>query len=286
MRQAPFFLTGAPKSGTTWLGKLLDAHPEISCRGEACVHHFGQRLVEACKGYNELLAKRRAVITDSNDFPQMPWPDVMTLMRTFIELRFTAIADSRKLGLRFLGEKDPEHALHLASLDKLFPEAKFIHIIRDGRGVFISAWHHNVRSKDANLERLGFDDFLDITAQEWASRVRRAREAGALLGNRYCEVRYEDLVADPAMWMGRILAFLGAGADEATVQACIEAASFEKLAQGRKAGEEDKTSFFRKGDPEDWRNHLSEAQVRRFDALSGGLLGELGYKTEAAPKGR
>ena len=195
MRHAPFFLTGAPKSGTTWLGKLLDAHPEISCRGEACVHHFGLRLVEAAKSYNELLAKRQAVVTDSNDFPQMKWADVLTMMRTFIELRLRAIADPAKPGLRFLGEKDPEHAMHFANLGKLFPEAKFIHILRDGRGVFVSAWHHNVRSKDVNLERLGFDDFLQITAREWADRVRRAREAGKQLGDRYFEVRYEDLAA-------------------------------------------------------------------------------------------
>jgi hypothetical protein len=279
MQQAPFFLTGAPKSGTTWLGKLLDAHPEISCRGEACVHHFGQRLVEACKSYNDLLARRRAVITDSNDFPQLPWPDVMTLMRVFMELRLKAIADPAQAGLRFLGEKDPEHALHFKELDQLFPEAKFIHIIRDGRGVFISAWHHNVRSKDVNLQRLGFDDFLGITAREWADRVRRAREAGKRLGTRYFEVRYEDLVAGPTHWMSRVLGFLGAEAGEATLQACIEAASFEKLSRGRKPGEEDASSFFRKGDPDDWRNQLTDAQCERFDQLSGGLLKDLGYES-------
>ena len=277
MRHTPFFLTGAPKSGTTWLGKLLDAHPEINCQGEACVHHFGQRLVEAAKSYNDLLAKRRAVVTDSNDFPPMKWPEVLTLMRTFIELRLEAIADPAKPGLRFLGEKDPEHALHFKELDQLFPAAKFIHIIRDGRGVFVSAWHHNVRSKDANLERFGFDDFLQITAKEWSDRVRRAREAGRRLGDRYFELRYEDLAAEPALWMKRTLDFLGAGSGEGTVAACVEAASFEKLSQGRKPGEEDAASFFRKGDPDDWRRQLTPAQAEAFAALAGPLLGELGY---------
>jgi hypothetical protein len=277
MKQAPFFLTGAPKSGTTWLGKLLDAHPEIGCRGEACMHHFGQRLVEAGKSYNQLLAQRRAVITDANDFPAMKFEDVLLLMRTFIELRFQSIADPAKPSLRFLGEKDPEHGLHFKELGPLFPEAKFLHIIRDGRGVFISAWHHNVRSKYEHLQDHDFDAFLDITAKEWADRVRRARGGASLLGARYFEVRYEDLVADPGTWMKRTLEFLGAATDEETVQACIEAASFEKLSQGRKAGEEDTSSFFRKGDPSDWRNHLSAAQIQRFNAHSGGLLEELGY---------
>lgn len=278
MGHALFFLTGAPKSGTTWLGKLLDAHPEISCRGEACVHHFGQRLVEAAKSYNQLLAQRKAVITDANDFPPLPFGDVLTLMRTFIELRFQSIADPAKPELQFLGEKDPEHALHFKDLGPLLPESKFIHIIRDGRGVFVSAWHHNVRSQYEHLKTHDFDAFLDLTAREWSDRVRRAREGAKLLGDRYLEVRYEDLVAAPEPKLARILAFLGAAEDGVTVRACVEAASFERLSQGRKAGEEDKTSFFRKGDPEDWRNHLSAAQIARFDQLSGGLLKDLGYK--------
>ncbi|MBS1783881.1 MAG: sulfotransferase [Acidobacteria bacterium] len=278
MGHARFFLTGAPKSGTTWLGKLLDAHPEISCRGEACVHHFGQRLVEAAKSYNQLLAQRKAVITDANDFPQLPFADVLTLMRTFLELRFQSVADPAKPGLKILGEKDPEHALHFKDLGPLLPESKFIHIIRDGRGVFVSAWHHNVRSNYEHLKTHDFDAFLDITAREWSDRVRRAREGAKLLGDRYLEVRYEDLIAAPEPELARILAFLGAVDDEATLRACVDAASFEKLSQGRKAGDEDKASFFRKGDPEDWRNHLSTAQIARFDQLSGDLLKELGYK--------
>jgi hypothetical protein len=278
MRHAPFFLTGAPKSGTTWLGKLLNAHPQISCRGEACVHHFGLRLVEASRSYNDLLAKRRAIITDSNDFPPMAWADVMTLMRRFIELRLEAIADPAKPDLRLLGEKDPEHALHFKTLDQLFPEGRFLHIIRDGRAVFVSAWHHNVRSKDANLATHSFDDFLAITAKEWADRVRRGREGGRRLGGRYFELRYEDLVAAPVDWAQRILDFLGAASDPDTVRACVEAASFEKLSQGRKPGQEDASSFFRKGLPDAWRDDLTAAQSRRFVELSGSLLEELGYR--------
>ncbi len=277
MAFSPFFLTGAPKSGTTWLGKLLDAHPEISCRGEACVHHFGLELLKACKSYSALLERRRRAVTDSNDFPDLVWPDILTMMRTFIELRLQAIADPAKADLRFVGEKDPEHAMHLPSLQKLFPEAKVIHILRDGRAVFVSAWHHNVRARDEHIDRLGFDGFLDLTAREWSERVLRARDTGRAWGERYFEVRYEDLVADPGHWFGRTLAFLGADAGPAAVSACVEAASFEKLSKGRKAGQEDAASFFRKGVPDDWKQQLSPAQIERFVQLSGTTLAQLGY---------
>lgn len=273
----PFFLTGAPKSGTTWLGKLLDAHPEISCRGEACVHHFGLELIKACKSYSALLEQRRAAVSDSNDFPDLTWFDIMALMHTFIDLRLRAIADPAKAGLKFVGEKDPEHAMHLPTLQQLYPDAKVIHIIRDGRGVFLSAWHHNVRAKDKNLDRLGFDDFLDITAKEWSQRVLLARTTGNRWGDSYFEVRYEDLVADPANWFARILTFLGAESSAATVAACTDAASFEKLSQGRKAGQEDASAFFRKGLPDDWRDRLTPAQIARFVRLSGTALPSFGY---------
>ncbi len=278
MTYAPFFLTGAPKSGTTWLGRLLDAHPEISCRGEACVHHFGLRLVESAKSYNELLVKRRQAITDSNDFPAMPWSDVLVLMRRFVQLRLEAIADPAKPKLRFLGEKDPEHALHMKTLGELFPEAKVLHILRDGRAVFVSAWHHNVRSKDPNLATHGFDDFLDITAREWSDRVRRGRGGAQILGPRYFELRYEDLLQQPETWAAKVFAFIGASADSEVVRHCVDAASFEKLSQGRKRGEGDANSFFRKGLADDWKQELSAAQTQRFGQLSGGLLGELGYE--------
>jgi Sulfotransferase family len=277
MTFSPFFLTGAPKSGTTWLGKLLDAHPQINCRGEACVHHFGLELIKACRSYSTLLEQRRMAVTDSNDFPDLAWPDIMAMMRTFIDLRLRAIVDPAKTGLKFVGEKDPEHAMHLPTLQKLYPDARLIHIIRDGRGVFISAWHHNVRAKDSNLDRLGFDDFLDITAKEWAERVILARTTGTLWGDRYFEVRYEDLVADPTTWFARTLDFLGAESSAATVLACTEAASFENLSKGRKAGQEDASAFFRKGIPDDWRNQLTPAQIARFIKSSGTALPSFGY---------
>lgn len=277
MTHAPFFLTGAPKSGTTWLGKLLDAHPQIACRGEACVHHFGLELVKACQNYRALLAKRRTVVTDSNDYPDLQWKDVLHLMRTFILLRLDAIADPAKTDLRFVGEKDPEHAVHFKDLDRLVPEAKIIHIIRDGRAVFVSAWHHNVRSKDPDVDRLGFEGFLDIGAKDWSNRVRQARQDAKEWQGRYFELRYEDLVAEPELWFTRTLEFLGADTSPEVVRACVEAASFEKLSQGRKAGQEDASSFFRKGIPDDWKTQMTPAQIQRFEALAGDLLKELGY---------
>ncbi|HET6329639.1 MAG TPA: sulfotransferase [Holophagaceae bacterium] len=277
MTYSPFFVTGVPKSGTTWLGKLLDAHPEISCKGEACVHAFIKSLIRISNEYNELLASRVGQFSESNDFPPMKAPEVHAVARYFIEQRLGVVADPGKASLKLVGEKDPYHIMNLPFLQDLFPEGKVIHIIRDGRSVVVSAWHHNLRITPGVMKTAGFDAFMDEAAGRWGTIIRRAHETAHLLGNHYLEVRYEDLIADASGQLSKILAHLGADSDDAVVQACIEAASFEKLSQGRSQGQEDAQSFFRKGVADDWKNHMTPAQIQRFNARSGGMLEELGY---------
>ena len=123
----------------------------------------------------------------------------------------------------------------------------------------------------------GFDKFMDEAAGQWGGMHRRARETAHVLGGRYLEVRYEDLVADPLPQLKRVLDHLGADSDAEVVRACVDAASFEKLSKGRSQGQEDSKSFFRKGIADDWKTQMTPAQIQRFDARSGGMLGELGY---------
>jgi hypothetical protein len=273
----PFFVAGVPKSGTTWLGQLLDVHPEISCKGEACLYAFTNSLTYISGEYNKLLAKRAGHVSELNEFPPLSDSEIHSMMRYFFELRLAAIAAPEKSALKFVGEKDPFHAEQLPLLHKLFPEAKVIHIIRDGRDVILSSWHHNKRVNDPAMKAVQFDTFLDDAAEIWAKTLRQARETAPILGDRYLEIRYEDLVADVLPNLKRVLDHLGADADEEMLRTCAEGASFEKLSKGRSRGQEDAQSFFRKGLANDWRNHLTPAQIKRCNARSAGLLQELGY---------
>ena len=277
MNVMPFFVTGSPKSGTTWLTRLLDGHPEISCRGEACIHAFTRPLERITNEYNDFLVQRQGMFSESNNFPPVTTGELYSIMRYFVDMRLAAIADTKKRRLRFVGEKDPTHAEHFKIMNRLYPEAKFINIIRDGRDVMISAYHNNLKNDTPGVQAAGIDGFMFEAASEWGMSVKEALEAAPVLGNRYIEVRYETLLEDTQGELKRLLGMLGADSSPEVVRACVESASFEKLSNGRARGEEDSKSFYRKGVAGDWKNYLSPEQVQRFDQLAGGMLRRLGY---------
>lgn len=272
------FVTGAPKSGTTWLGAILDAHPEISCKGESCVHFFGQKLNKAFKEYDEYLAQRRAGLGELNGFPALTKQEFNAVLQVFIQNRMLAVADAKESRLRFIGDKDPGHLPHMLLMNEVLPSVKFIHLIRDGRDVAISAWNHNQWSLK-NQPTANFDDFLLQTAGEWKKYVSKGREQGRRLGpDKYLEVKYCDLAQDTTASIRRIFSFIGADMSEPQLAQCVEAGSFERLSKGRKAGEEDSKSFFRKGVAGEWRRVLNMKQLQGFNGVAGDLLQTLGYE--------
>ncbi len=300
-----FFVVGYQKSGTTWLMHMLDAHPEILCKGEGRFFDAGWRqkgLRREGVGrppsslYHALLDAEylrfwieRSVW--SRDEPAREHLD--NLMRMAVD--YFLQGELLKTGKRLAGDKSPlltpETVKEIAAI---YPEARVIHIIRDGRDAAVSAAYHswnfgNAARRDADraapekLREAGRSIFtggqLEKLASDWNTRVGRAAEDGpALLGGHYTEVRYEDLVQNPEEEMDRLLRFLGAGVGEETVKRCVEAASFEKLAQGRERGEEDPSSFFRKGVAGDWRNVFTGEDRKTFEREAGDLLVKLGYE--------
>jgi Sulfotransferase domain len=210
-------------------------------------------------------------------------------------------------GARIVGDKTPLTAPDvIEEVARMVPEAKVIHIIRDGRDVAVSSIHHiwnhaadeggihtlsaeeralrdQYRKDPEGFRREGRSIFignrLRSTAKNWATMTARARADGRrLLGDGYIEVRYEDLLADPEREVERVLAFLGASTSRAAVSTCVKAASFERGTRGRRAGEEDSTAFLRKGVAGDWRGVFGESDRQVFKEQAGDLLIELGYE--------
>lgn len=313
-RMPVFFVVGYQKSGTTWLMRMLDAHPEILCKGEGRFFDGGWRqknlkradirrpassLYHALRDAEYLrLWIERSVW--SRDEPLEEHLD--NLMRMAVD--YFLEGERLKAGSRLVGDKSPLLTPEtMKEIGGIYPEAKVIHIIRDGRDAAVSAAHHAwnfgnaARDHGANAkgkayradprrlrekgESIFSDGHLQKLAADWNTRVSRAVEDGpVLLGENYTEVRYEDLLERPEEEMACLLRFLGADSGEKSVRHCVEAASFEKLAKGRERGEEDSTSFFRKGVSGDWKNVFTGEDRHIFNEEAGDLLVRLDYESD------
>lgn len=315
----PFFVVGRAKSGTTWLRNLLDAHPEILCRGEGTFFGRGADLGE-----------RRGLITPTSLHGALADSDYL---RTWIEkkpmwtrgkeaeehlMNLTRLCilyflgeQLASSGKRLVGDKTPLITEHdIQHISSIMPGSKVIHIIRDGRDAAVSGVHHvwnraadagghfdvdpeMLRKRDAyradpeafvkSGESIFTEGQLEWTARDWADLVGKTIENGpAALGENYLEVRYETMLAEPEAQTRRLLEFLDALADEEAVGRCVERGSFERRTKGRRQGQEDPTAFMRKGVAGDWKNVFTEEDKRVFKREAGDLLVKLGYEKDHA----
>ena len=311
-----FFVVGLAKSGTTWLMKSLDAHPQVLCKGEG--RFFGeeyrrevlaqtQTKQQPSSLYNALLGSEylrlwieRSVWSRDGD----PDEHIRDLVRLATDYFLTE--ELSKSGKKVVGDKTPLLGpKFVEEIYEIYPEARVIHIIRDGRDQAVSFIHQQGnRAKRGRTHRLSPEELarseayrrsprdlaqrgegmfaektLRKAAQNWALRVGRAIEDGpALFGDRYTEVRYEDLLERPNEEVGRLLGFLGVDTDEGLVEHCVSSASFEKLSRGRERGQEDPTSFYRKGVAGDWKYLFDERDRQVYKEEAGELLIRLGYE--------
>lgn len=312
-----FFVLGYQKSGTTWLMRMLDAHPEILCRGEGRFFDGGwhqknlkREGVERPPSslYHALLDAEylrlwieRSVW--SRDEPADEHLDNLTRMAVDYFLQGELLRTSKKI----VGDKSPLLTSHtVEEIARIHPEARVIHIIRDGRDAVVSAAHHTwnfgkldkspeiLRKRTAYLadpasfrssgESMFSEWQIQKLAEDWNSRVGSATRNGPkLLGDNYVEVRYEALVDRPENELERLVKFLEAESRPKVIQRCVESTSFEKLSKGRERGREDPASFFRKGVVGDWRNVFTDDDLTIFERSAGELLTELGYDRVRQP---
>lgn len=273
-----FFIVGTPKSGTSWLMELLNGHPEIFCSGEG---HLTDKLApilkESLQHYNKTVAEMNALIQRRQGFGVVDGQALDYLFVTAAYLLWDGIMTDRNV--RLIGDKTPNHTDSMPSLASLFPGSKFIHIIRDGRDVAVSGWNHNLRiSREWTEKQYGsLANYARISAKIWSQRLRKGRAFADRCPERYREVRYEDLHGDPVAVIRSMLSFLGADDSAESIAACREAGSFERLSGGRKRGDEDGTSFYRKGVPGNWKTALDDESLAVFEEHAGDFLRKYGY---------
>jgi hypothetical protein len=184
---------------------------------------------------------------------------------------FDAYAEETRKAL--VGDKTPDYVLKMHTLHTLWPAAKFVHLIRDGRDVCLSLldWKRKA-AKLAKRYPTWADQPVATAAKFWERHVRLGRETGRELGPElYHEVRYEELVAQPEQECAALCAFLGVPYEPGML----------RFYEGRTRAEPglDAKNAWRPITPglRDWRIQMPAENVERFEATERDLLDELGY---------
>jgi len=277
-----FFVCSSPKSGSTWVQIMLDAHPRISCGGEG---HFGDQLTPALQraldDYNRYIGwKNGQKIGNLDGYFTLGNLELTYLVRTAVLMQLARQTEGRSPAA--IGEKTPDNIGALPLLEFIFPEAKFIHVVRDGRDCCVSGLFHNERLTPQWIEQAfgTTEAYVAQFATNWARDQAAAARFAEKWPSRYMVVRYEDLVGDPTSGLIRMIDFLGVGHDGEILRECGSRGDFRRLSGGRGPGEEDHRSFFRKGVAGDWRNHLDTRLNDMFLEEAGAWLEHFGYARE------
>ncbi len=259
----PIIIGGCPRSGTTLLRRILDTHPDIACGPESTFFLPGRPLpARLARGYG------------------VPEDEVKRLLResdsqgAFIDAFMKGYTE--RVGVRRWAEKTPLNIRFVPWIWAHFPEARFVHIIRDGRDTVCSMRVHAdrklVSGEWVRRERV---QPLEPLVRRWVHDVRLGKSYRG--DPRYVDVRYEDLVQEPRPALERLFRAVGEPFDERVMEYRTRT---ERVKADANAEEKRETIHGRS--IERWRTDLSEDEQALVKRIAGPLLIELGYAADNA----
>jgi hypothetical protein len=267
----PLFVLGVRRSGTTLLRVILDRSPGIAIPDES---HFVPQLAHrhpAPVSAEELVDDLRRLRTlgrwgiTADDVV----PFLHDGMATGEAIGAVFAAYAAKHGKPRWGDKTPAYMRHLTLLERLFPDALFVHLVRDGRDCALSF----LRMPDEAATRTWAhpEDVAGFACQ-WASELRAARALGSRVGSsHYLEARYEELVADPERVVRDICVFASLDFEPEMLEPGEVEPELAAKPHHRRLRE-------RPSKGRDWRSEMSAGDVRDFEAIAGELLHQLRYE--------
>ena len=294
-----FFVFGHARSGTTLIMRLARLHPEVHCNYQA--HFFTRKpllksLVETPEA-EEWLKRKSNRWNQGRDLS----PLILRAAADFIMER-----DAAKVGKRIVGDKSPSSTIHgqaVRDLHAIYPDAKLVYIVRDGRDVLISERFRNFveesrflsaedkriieglrRNQDqfTNGSRSIFTEiFIRRVAKGWSTNLGEVEEEGRkLFGSNYCDLRYEDLLARPFEEMQKLWEFLGVKSDKSFEKTIIEEMSSNPDEEWQVRRNEDISSFLPKGQAGNWQRLFTARDRFLFKEVAGEMLVKWKYEKD------
>lgn len=294
-----FFIFGHARSGTTLLMRLARLHPEVHCNYQA--HFFTRRpllksLVDTPE-VEEWLTRRSNRWNHGRDLSAL-------ILRAAADVIMER--DAAREGAHIVGDKSPSSVIHgqaVRDLHAVYPDAKIVYIVRDGRDVIISERFRNFVEEsrflttedkriiaDLRLDPAPFRggrrsiftaNFIRRTAGDWANDLQETEdESRRLFGENFYGLRYEDLLGHPFDEMKRVWEFLGVKADKSLEEPILEEMSSNPDEEWQSRRNEDIASFLPKGQTGNWTRLFSEQDKAVFKNAAGEMLVRWKYEND------
>jgi hypothetical protein len=262
---------------------MFDSSPNIAIPGESHFIpplHAHRRRYESVKGFDAMKLAGDIVRTPHFRLWGIPGSSVLQRVASTnadfastVDAVFSAYAEHH--GKPDWGDKTPIYVLHIPLIAHLFPTARFIHLIRDGRDVALS--YLSIPWGPTNIWQ---------AAHKWRRDVSVGRRHGQMLGSeRYLEVRYENLIQDPRSELNGMCSFAGLSFEEEMLDGGRQDARRLHAPAG---GARWHASAVKPPTPglRSWRTEMDAQALQSFEAMAGDLLAELGYERATSPPAR
>ncbi|WP_346856191.1 sulfotransferase [uncultured Draconibacterium sp.] len=281
----PIFIIGNPRSGTTLLRLILNAHSKFVIPPEA---GFAFWLYSQYKNF-----RYRDLDTFLDDMKSTKKINNWNL--DWIELRkflfkkqpnkygelindiYSFYGDSKGMKIKRWGDKNNFYLNHIEDIKEVFPCVQFIHIVRDGRNVACSYKKLNkkqIQSADApNLP-----DKIESIASEWKSNIQKIKKSFESFNyDNVLEVRMEDLTASPKTEISKIMSFLGEDFEPSMLEYYKESKIIKSIPKDYLQWKKKNTLPIQNEPVDKYKTILTEEQILRFNKIAKEVLIEYDY---------
>lgn len=239
------FITGARRSGTYWLQRIITAHENVGAVPSES-HLFSH-------GISPLL-DRLSGADPSDQTVGRVHADREAVLDSVRDLCDVVLAPYRAGAEGWVSERTPLHVYHLGLIASVYPDGRFIQIVRDGRDVARSL-----------VEQEWGPTTHEAAALEWRDAIRAAGDSTLPAGS-YREVRYEDLLTDPEPLIADLFDWLGLKTDAANLAGAVgEAGQIANTGRTAAAAER-------------WRTELTAEEISTIESVCSAELERMGYE--------
>ena len=256
------FIIAVPRSGTSWLQGMLANLPEIATVREThLVDCYLKHLVNSWR--NEQKQPHpdglKAILTEDEFY---------NCVKSFSDRVLAKILEFNP-SAEIIVEKTPDNLSFVPLLNRLYPNAYFLHVLRDPRAVVAS--HLALKQEEWGWVKAG-QNHVDL-AQKWVNKMEQRDRAKTLLQERFLEVRYEEMKQDQSAVLLKIINWLELDYSKEQLSQLIPNLSAKDLdrTKGDRALQnpffDTRPNFFRRGEIDSWKQELTPEQIIDIEAI-------------------